>query len=145
MSRMVIKKTYSMECAHFLPLVEEGHKCKNMHGHSYQLSFEVSTDSKALIDGMVCDFANISLVVKSVITMVLDHKVLNDITGLENPTAENIALYCADLFCHEFRMNFYRPDHPYYRDRKDQKLQLDAVEVRETDNSFVRLELNRFL
>ena len=68
---------------------------------------------------MVCDFANMSLVVKSVITNVLDHKVLNEIAGLENPTAENIASWCANLFCHEFRMNYYRVNHPYYKDRSN--------------------------
>ena len=140
----ILRKSYPFEAAHWLPLVDqESHKCAKMHGHSYGLIFELS--SPTLIDGMVCDFANISLVVKSVITNVLDHKVLNDITGLENPTAENLALWCADVFCHEFRMNFYRPNHPYHKERKDQFLKLNAVEVQETPTSFCRLELDRHL
>ena len=141
--KYILRKTYKFEAAHRLPLVADDHKCKGMHGHSYKLTFEVS--SSTLIKGMVCDFANMSLVVKSVITNVLDHKVLNEITGLENPTAENIALWCANLFCHEFRMNYYRVNHPYYKDRKEQALKLEAVEVQETETSFCRLELQRHL
>ena len=148
--KYILRKSYPFEAAHWLPLVDqEGHKCAKMHGHSYRLTFEVSsstnTEKSPLIDGMVCDFSNISLVVKSVITNVLDHKVLNDITGLENPTAENLALWSANLFCHEFRMNYYRVTHPYYKDRKEQALKLEAVEVQETETSFCRLELQRHL
>ena len=150
--KYIVKKTYPFEAAHWLPIsqtITEEHKCAKMHGHSYRLTFEVSSSTNAekspLIVGMVCDFADISLVVKSVITNILDHKVLNDITGLENPTAENLALWCADLFCHEFRMNFYRPNHPYHKERKDQALKLEAVEVQETQTSFCRLELDRHL
>ena len=141
--KYIISKTYKFEAAHRLPLVPDGHKCKKTHGHSYKISFFIS--SNKLISGMVCDFSNISLVVKGVIKKQLDHQLLNDITGLENPTAENIASWCANLFCHEFRMNYYRVNHPYYKDRKDQALKLEAVEVQETDTSFCRIELQRHL
>lgn len=137
----IIRKSYSMECSHWLPLVADGHKCKKMHGHSYILTFELS--SETLVKGMVCDFGDVSRVVKGVITGVLDHTVLND--HIENPTAENIAVFVADTFCHEFRMNYYRPNHPWHKDRKIQKIKLRAVEVQETATSSSRLELDKYL
>jgi|APSaa5957512493_1039668.scaffolds.fasta_scaffold97733_2 6-pyruvoyltetrahydropterin/6-carboxytetrahydropterin synthase len=141
--RYQLKKIFKFEAAHRLPLVPEDHKCAKIHGHSYKLTFCVSSDR--LVDGMVVDFRNISHVVKSVIIMVLDHETLNEIPGLENPTAENLALYCADVFCHEFRMLYHRPNHPWYKKRKEHFLRLDAVEVQETDTSFCRLELDRHI
>ena len=141
--RYQLKKSYSMEAAHFLPFVDDEHKCKRLHGHSYRLTFFVS--SEKLVDGMVCDFQDISLVVKSVIIAVLDHKKLNDINGLDNPTAENLAKWCADVFLHEFRMCFYRPTHPWHKDRKKQFIRLDAVEVQETETSFCRLEVDEHI
>ena len=34
---MEIYKDFSFDSAHFLPNVPDGHKCKNMHGHTYKL------------------------------------------------------------------------------------------------------------
>ncbi|MBL7710671.1 MAG: 6-carboxytetrahydropterin synthase, partial [Chitinophagaceae bacterium] len=32
---MEIYKEFAFDAAHFLPNVPEGHKCKQMHGHTY--------------------------------------------------------------------------------------------------------------
>ena len=34
---MEIYKEFAFDAAHFLPNVPEGHKCKNIHGHTYHL------------------------------------------------------------------------------------------------------------
>jgi 6-pyruvoyltetrahydropterin/6-carboxytetrahydropterin synthase len=91
---MLIFKQFTFDSAHFLPNVPEGHKCKNMHGHTYRLTVYISGKPDPLF-AWVMDFGDIKKVVKSVVDM-LDHKVLNDIPGLENPTCEHIAIWIWD-------------------------------------------------
>ncbi len=86
---MLIFKEFVFDCAHFLPNVPPDHKCRQVHGHTYRLTIylEGNTNNHG---GWVMDFAEIKKVVSPVIKM-LDHKMLNDIEGLENPTAEMMA------------------------------------------------------
>ncbi|MCH9822319.1 MAG: 6-carboxytetrahydropterin synthase, partial [Bacteroidetes bacterium] len=35
---MLIYKQFTFDSAHQLPNVPEGHKCKNLHGHTYHLT-----------------------------------------------------------------------------------------------------------
>ncbi len=86
---MEIFKDFTFDSAHFLPHVPKGHKCFRMHGHTYRLRVVVrgAVDEKL---GWVMDFADIKAAVKPIIAQ-LDHRVLNDIEGLENPTAEVIS------------------------------------------------------
>lgn len=92
---MEIYKEFSIEAAHRLPHVPEGHKCARLHGHSFQVSIHVSgsVDDQS---GWVMDFADIKAAFKPIWEQ-LDHHYLNDITGLENPTSENLArwIWCA--------------------------------------------------
>lgn len=88
---MEIYKSFTFEAAHFLPNVPDGHKCKNLHGHSYKLTVYVSGEVSQDM-GWVMDFADISSVVKPLLKQ-LDHSCLNDIEGLDNPTSENLALW----------------------------------------------------
>jgi 6-pyruvoyltetrahydropterin/6-carboxytetrahydropterin synthase len=85
-----IGRTYRFEAAHHLPLLPEGHKCKNMHGHNYRVEIVVQGSLDAR--GFVRDFAEIDAVVHPLIKKI-DHRVLNDVEGLENPTAELIAVW----------------------------------------------------
>ena len=86
---MEIFKEFSFEAAHRLPNVPEGHKCARLHGHSFQVRITVK-GPVGDATGWVMDFADISAAFKP-IRKQLDHYYLNDITGLENPTSENIA------------------------------------------------------
>ena len=88
---MEIFKQFSFDSAHWLPFVPDDHKCKRMHGHTYivRLYVEGPLDPKL---GWVVDFADIKAVWKP-LEKQLDHRVLNDIEGLENPTAENLAIW----------------------------------------------------
>jgi 6-pyruvoyltetrahydropterin/6-carboxytetrahydropterin synthase len=85
-----IGKTYRFEAAHHLPKVPDGHKCKNMHGHNYRI--EVVFSGELDDRGFVADFAELDTEVVPLIKKV-DHRVLNEVEGLENPTAENIAAW----------------------------------------------------
>jgi 6-pyruvoyltetrahydropterin/6-carboxytetrahydropterin synthase len=85
-----ICRTYRFESAHYLPFVPEGHKCKNLHGHNYRVDIVI----RGPLDqrGFVKDFAEIDAEIMPLVKR-LDHKLLNEIEGLENPTAEIIAAW----------------------------------------------------
>jgi len=85
-----IGRTYRFESAHHLPLLPEGHKCKNVHGHNYRV--EVVLSGALDERGFVMDFAEIDAEIMPLIRTV-DHRLLNEVEGLENPTAEIIATW----------------------------------------------------
>lgn len=86
--RVTISKTFDFDAAHFLPNVEEGHKCRRLHGHTYRV--EIVCAGEIDRRGMVLDYAEIAAAWKPV-EVVLDHYLLNNIAGLENPTTEVLA------------------------------------------------------
>jgi len=86
---MDIFKVFQVEAAHRLPNVPDGHKCARLHGHSFRIEVHVSGTVGAE-DGWVMDFAELRRIFQPVFDQ-LDHRYLNDIDGLENPTSENLA------------------------------------------------------
>lgn len=86
-----LSKDFRFEAAHYLPNVPEGHKCRRLHGHSFRGEIIVRgpIDPKT---GWLIDFADLRRAVGPVID-TLDHYLLNEIPGLENPTAENVAIW----------------------------------------------------
>ena len=88
---MEIYKEFSFDSAHFLPNVPDGHKCKQMHGHTYRLRVVLKGETDAHL-GWIMDFKELKDAVAPVIDK-LDHKLINDIRDLENPTAENITVW----------------------------------------------------
>ncbi len=91
---MEIFKQFTFDSAHFLPRVPLGHKCKALHGHTYRLVVYIEGD----IDqntGWVMDFAAVKDCVEPVVKSI-DHQLLNNIEGLENPTCEAIAIWLWD-------------------------------------------------
>ena len=85
-----IGRTYRFEAAHRLPLLPDGHKCKNLHGHNYRIDVVV----RGILDprGFVRDFAEVDAEIIPLVAQ-LDHRLLNDVEGLDNPTAEIIAAW----------------------------------------------------
>ena len=86
---MRLFKDFSFEAAHRLPNVPAGHKCARLHGHSFQVRVNVD-GSVGSETGWVMDFAELKTAFAPVYDQ-LDHRYLNDIEGLENPTSENLA------------------------------------------------------
>jgi 6-pyruvoyltetrahydropterin/6-carboxytetrahydropterin synthase len=84
-------KTFRFEAAHALPNVPDGHKCGNMHGHSYRVDIHVTGQPDAHT-GWVVDFGDIKQIVNAVLDE-LDHATLNEIPGLENSTSEMLGAY----------------------------------------------------
>lgn len=91
MPRMHVRlvKTFGFEAAHFLPTFPEGHKCRRMHGHSFKVDVIVEGDAPEE-QGYLIDYGEIKAAIAP-IEKRLDHYVLNEIEGLENPTSEMIA------------------------------------------------------
>lgn len=84
-------KDFRFEAAHFLPNVPEGHKCRRIHGHSFRGEVAVRGPLDPAL-GWVMDFADLKRVVDPIVYR-LDHYLLNDIEGLENPTSEVLAIW----------------------------------------------------
>ena len=84
-----VGKEFRFEAAHSLPHLPEGHKCRNVHGHSYR--FRVDVTGAVGGDGFVIDYAEISRIVDPIVAN-LDHKNLNDIFACDT-TAENLAMW----------------------------------------------------
>ena len=86
---MEIWKEFSFDAAHLLPNVPEGHKCRRLHGHSWQCEIHVSGEV-GQESGWVCDFEDLQDAFQPLYEQV-DHHYLNEVDGLENPTSENLA------------------------------------------------------
>jgi 6-pyruvoyltetrahydropterin/6-carboxytetrahydropterin synthase len=82
---------FTFEAAHRLPNVPPEHKCARLHGHSFSVRLTVTgpVDPKL---GWVIDFAEIDRAFQP-IHQLLDHRYLNEVPGLENPTSELIARF----------------------------------------------------
>lgn len=87
-----LEKTFRFEASHQLP--KHDGKCARLHGHSWvgRVVIEgpdlIGDGAKA---GMLQDYGDLSAVVKPLVDGYLDHWHLNDSTGLENPTSEELA------------------------------------------------------
>ncbi len=82
-------KRFGFEAAHRLPKAPPGHKCRNLHGHSFKFEVEVRgpvADETA----WYMDFKDIKTAASPIVDM-LDHTYLNDIEGLEDGTSEVMA------------------------------------------------------
>lgn len=88
---MELFKTFQIEAAHHLPNVPADHKCRRLHGHSFRIDVHVSGEVDSEL-GWVLDFADIKAAFAPLMEQ-LDHRYLNDVEGLENPTSENLAVW----------------------------------------------------
>lgn len=113
---MEIFKEFTFDAAHYLPNVPDTHKCKNMHGHTYRVRLWVVGPLDPVL-GWVMDFADIKAAWRP-LEQQLDHQVLNDIPGMANTTAEELAMWI-------------------YHQLKPQIPLLDRVELNETPTSGV--------
>jgi len=111
---MKLYKEFYVEAAHLLPNLPEEHKCRRLHGHSFKITVHVEgkVEEKS---GWVMDFAEIGEKFQPIFS-ALDHRYLNEIEGLENPTSENLAIWIWNRL-------------------KPAVSQLTAVEIRETCTS----------
>jgi 6-pyruvoyltetrahydropterin/6-carboxytetrahydropterin synthase len=93
-AELEVFKAFTIEAAHRLPNVPDDHKCARVHGHSYGIELWVSGIAGAR-SGWVLDFSEITEAFRP-LREQLDHRYLNDIDGLSNPTSENLAIWIWD-------------------------------------------------
>lgn len=93
-AEMELFKSFTIEAAHRLPNVPDSHPCARVHGHSFVIELWVSGTVGGR-SGWVLDFAEISDAFRP-LHQQLDHRLLNDIDELANPTSENLAIWIWD-------------------------------------------------
>jgi len=86
---MRIYKEFTFDAAHFLPTAPQGHPNSRMHGHSFRVIIWLEGERDPQT-GFIRHFAEVQDHVMA-LREKLDHHVLNEIKGLENPTLETIA------------------------------------------------------
>ena len=112
---MEISKRFRFEACHSLPHLPENHKCRKLHGHSYEIVVHVQGEVDEAM-GWFIDYADISEAIAPIIAHKLDHQNLNETLGFKT-TAENIAVWL-------------------YGSLK-KKINVSCIEVRETPTSNV--------
>lgn len=88
----VLGKEFRFEAAHELP--HHDGKCARLHGHSWRGVVYLrgtALQASGPKAGMVIDYADINYFLKPLLDNYLDHYFLNETTGLENPTSEELA------------------------------------------------------
>lgn len=94
MAEFEITKAAFFDAAHHFPNEPEGSPYRRIHGHSFQV--EVSVRSVTLDGhGWVADLGTLDQALKAA-AGELDHGLLNEKPGLEQPTLEHLCLWFAD-------------------------------------------------
>ncbi len=90
---MRIVKSIKFDAAHFLDHDPDARPYARLHGHSFTMDVEIAgkTDPEA---GWVVDFGDVADALED-LREALDHRLLNEVEGLERPTLENICRWAA--------------------------------------------------
>jgi len=84
-----ISKDFTFDAAHHFEHKDAEHPFSRLHGHSFAGTVTL-TGPRASESGMVKDFWEIEAEIEKLRDQ-LDHRLLNDVPGLENPSLENLA------------------------------------------------------
>lgn len=89
-----IRKSFQFSASHQLHQVAAGHPCARLHGHNYEVTLELQ--SETLDDkGFVTDYLELAPF-KAYIDETLDHRHLNEVLGDDCVTAEQLAKHLFD-------------------------------------------------
>jgi 6-pyruvoyltetrahydropterin/6-carboxytetrahydropterin synthase len=91
-ARLEITKDFTFEAAHYFEHEAKDHPFARLHGHSFAGSVTLAGEPND--KGWIKDTWKIEQIVAKVIDQ-LDHRLLNEVAGLDKPSLENI---CAWLF-----------------------------------------------
>lgn len=89
-----LKQHFQIESARYLPHLPPEHPCSRMHGHSFKIVLTLVGTLDPVL-GWVIDYNEIQKIMQPLLTQ-LDHRILNEVPGLENPTSELLAKWLYD-------------------------------------------------
>ena len=91
---MRIYKEFTFEAAHFLPSAPPGHPNARVHGHSFRarVTIDGEPDDKT---GVIMHLDDVEAALADV-HEALDHRMLNEVEGLSQPTLERITMWLWD-------------------------------------------------
>jgi len=136
-----ITKHFDFEAAHALPGYDG--KCKNIHGHSYQLFVTIIgtpiNDKTNPKNGMVLDFGDLKKIVKEEIVDIYDHSIVLNKDSEHIELAKKIADYS-----HRMVLVNYQPTSELmlidFADKIQKRLPTDvklhSLKLYETNNSY---------
>ena len=88
---MRIYKEFSFEAAHFLPSAPPGHPNARVHGHSFRVRVTLDGEPDETT-GVVMHLDDVESAVADA-REALDHRFLNEVDGLSQPTLERISIW----------------------------------------------------
>lgn len=93
MNQPIVELTYAFgfDAAHRFDAFPEGHPNRRMHGHSFQVEVAVRGTPDPTT-GFVVDFTQMQSACGTLRDM-LDHRVLNEIPALEQPSLERLSIW----------------------------------------------------
>ena len=97
---MEIACRFGFDAAHHFDHCPAGHPNRNVHGHSFQVEVAVA-GSPDPDTGFIVDFERLQGACRAVASQ-LDHRMLNDIPGLRQPSLEHLAQWIARALRKEF-------------------------------------------
>lgn len=84
-----LKQHFQIESARFLPKLPKTHPCSRLHGHSFKIILTLVAPLDPAV-GWVMDYNEIQSRFQPILNLI-DHRTLNEVPGLENPTSELLA------------------------------------------------------
>lgn len=90
-----ITKAATFDAAHHFPNEPEGSIYRRIHGHSFTVEATVRSEVLDEAHGWVADLAALDRALKAA-AEELDHGMLNEKPGLEQPSLENLCLWFAN-------------------------------------------------
>lgn len=84
-----LRQHFQIESARFLPRLPSSHPCSRTHGHSFRIVLSLVGEADPQL-GWVIDYGDIETAARPILQQI-DHRLLNEVPGLENPTSEMLA------------------------------------------------------
>ncbi len=82
---------FGFDAAHHFDHFPEGHANRGMHGHSFHVEVAIEGEPDPAT-GFVADLGDVEAACGE-LRRALDHKVLNDVPGLDKPSLENLSVW----------------------------------------------------
>jgi 6-pyruvoyltetrahydropterin/6-carboxytetrahydropterin synthase len=91
---MRIYKEFGFEAAHFLPSAPPGHPNARVHGHSFRVRVTIDGEPDGKT-GLIMNLEDVEAALGDV-REALDHRFLNEVEGLAQPTLERMSIWLWD-------------------------------------------------